>query len=87
MSLGIKGKFLVGFDGSEHRLLHDGVVVIEGQRVKYVGKTYSRHVERWIDASGCLVIPGLINTHIHAASSPKDKSFLEDVGARHFYMY
>ena len=86
MSLGIKGKFLVGFDGSEHRLLHDGVVVIEGQRVKYVGKTYSGHVERWIDASGCLVIPGLINTHIHAASSPKDKSFLEDVGARHFYM-
>lgn len=31
-------------------------------------------------------MPGLINTHIHASSSPKDKSFLEDVGARHFYM-
>ena len=28
----------------------------------------------------------MINTHVHAASSPKDKSFLEDVGARHFYM-
>jgi len=84
--LGIKGKFVVGFDGDEHRLLRDGVVVIEGKRVKHVGKSYSGQVDRWIDASGSLVIPGLINTHIHAAGSPKDKSFLEDVGARHFYM-
>jgi len=84
--LGIKGKFVVGFDGDEHRLLRDGVVVIEGERVKHVGKSYSGRVDRWIDASGSLVMPGLINTHIHAAGSPKDKSFLEDVGARHFYM-
>ncbi|UCD44574.1 MAG: amidohydrolase family protein [Candidatus Bathyarchaeota archaeon] len=86
MSFGIKGKFIVGFDGEEHRLLEDGVVVVEGRRIKHVGKTYSGEVERWIDASKGLVMPGLINTHIHASSSPKDKSFLEDVGARHFYM-
>ena len=86
MSIGIKGKFVIGFDGKEHRLLRDGVVVIEGNRVKHVGKSYSGQVDRWIDASGGLVMPGLINTHIHAAGSPKDKSFLEDIGARHFYM-
>ncbi len=86
MSLGIRGKFVVGFNGEEHRLLRDGVVVIEGRRIKHVGKTYRGEVNRWIDASDCLVMPGLINTHIHASSSPKDKSFLEDVGARHFYM-
>jgi cytosine/adenosine deaminase-related metal-dependent hydrolase len=86
LSIGIKGKFVVGFDGEEHRLLRDGVVVIEGERVKHVGKSYSGRVDRWIDASSSLVMPGLINTHIHAAGSPKDKSFLEDVGARHLYM-
>jgi 5-methylthioadenosine/S-adenosylhomocysteine deaminase len=86
LSIGIKGKFVIGFDGKEHRLLRNGVVVVEGERVKHVGKSYSGQVDRWIDASGGLVIPGLINTHIHAAGSPKDKSFLEDVGARHFYM-
>lgn len=86
MSIGIKGKFVIGFDGEEHRLLRDGVVVIEGKRVEHVGKSYSGRVDRWIDASSSLVMPGLINTHIHAAGSPKDKSFLEDVGARHFYM-
>ncbi|MFQ5820856.1 MAG: amidohydrolase family protein [Candidatus Heimdallarchaeota archaeon] len=86
MSIGIRGKFIVGFDGKEHKLLHDGVVIIEGNRIKYVGKSYTGEVNRWIDASRSLVMPGLINTHIHASSSPKDKSFLEDVGARHFYM-
>ena len=67
-------------------MLKDGVVVIEGNRVKHVGKTYSGSVDRWIDATDSLVIPGMINTHIHAASAPKDKSFLEDVGARALYM-
>ena len=86
MSLGIKGKYIVGYDGVEHRMLHDGVVVIEGNRVKHVGKTYNGSVERWIDAKNSLVMPGLINTHIHAASAPKDKSFIEDVGARALYM-
>jgi 5-methylthioadenosine/S-adenosylhomocysteine deaminase len=86
MSLGIRARFIVGFDGEEHRLLHDGVVIIEGKKIKHVGKTYTGKVERWIDAGQSLVIPGLINTHIHASSSPKDKSFLEDVGARYFYM-
>lgn len=76
----------MGFDGKEHRLLRDGVIIIEGNRIKHVGKSYASEVNRWIDASRSLVMPGLINTHIHASSSPKDKSFLEDVGARHFYM-
>ena len=86
MSLGIRGRFVVGFDGKEHRILHDGVVIIEGSKIKHVGRSYSGRVERWIDTGRSLVMPGLINTHIHASSSPKDKSFLEDVGARHFYM-
>ena len=86
MSLGIRSKFIVGFDGVEHRLLIDGTVVIEGKRIKYVGKSYQGTADRWIDAGQSLVMPGLVNTHIHAASAPKDKSFLEDVGARHFYI-
>ena len=86
MSIGIRGKFIVGFNGEEHRLLEDGVVIIEGNRIEHVGKTFLGQVERWIDARKSLVMPGLINTHIHASGSPRDKSFLEDVGARHFYM-
>lgn len=86
LSLGIKGRFIVGFDGKEHRLLRDGVVIVDGNRVRHVGKSYSGSVDRWIDAGSSLVIPGLVNTHLHASSSPKDKSFLEDIGVRPLYM-
>lgn len=46
MSLGIRGKWIIGFDGCEHRLLMDGVMVIEGNRVKHVGKSYNGDVDR-----------------------------------------
>lgn len=85
MATGIKGKFIIGHDGIEHRLLNDGVVVYEGNRVIHVGKSYSGEVDEWIDASTGLVMPGLINTHIHAAGAPNDKSFLEDIGVRPLY--
>jgi len=83
--IGIKGSYVVGFDGTEHRMIRDGVVVIEDKRIKYVGRSYDGRVDRWIDAKGCLVTPGFINTHIHASSAPKDKSFLEDIGIRQLY--
>lgn len=85
MVTGIKGKFIIGYDGHEHRLLNNGVVVYDGNRVIHVGKSYSGEVDEWIDASSGLVIPGLINTHIHAAGAPNDKSFLEDIGVRPLY--
>lgn len=33
----IQGGWVVGFDGREHRLLRDGVVVLEGDRIVHVG--------------------------------------------------
>jgi 5-methylthioadenosine/S-adenosylhomocysteine deaminase len=86
MSIGIKGKWIIAHDGNDHRLVRDGVVVTEGNRIKYVGKKFSGKVDRWIDASTHVVIPGMICTHTHASSAPKDKSFIDDTGARHFYM-
>ncbi|MGD0804263.1 MAG: amidohydrolase family protein [Candidatus Bathyarchaeia archaeon] len=85
MSVGLRGSYVVGFDGSEHRLIRDGVVIIEGKRIKHVGKSYDGPVYRWIDADGCLIMPGLINTHLHASTAPRDKSFLEDIGIRQLY--
>jgi cytosine/adenosine deaminase-related metal-dependent hydrolase len=86
MSIGIRGKWIIGYDGDEHRLIRDGIIVTEKNRIKYVGKNYSGSVDRWVDADHHLVIPGLICTHAHASTAPKDKGFIDDVGARHFYM-
>jgi len=67
MSTLIKASWVVGFDGERHRLIMDGEVADEGDRIVYVGRNYEGKPERVIEAKGRLVTPGLIN--IHAVSS------------------
>jgi len=63
----IRGSWVVGYDGREHRLIEDGVVVYEDDRVVHVGKGYDGEADEVTDAKGRLVIPGLVN--IHAVTS------------------
>ncbi|MDR1954519.1 MAG: amidohydrolase family protein [Candidatus Methanoplasma sp.] len=44
-----------------------GDVIIEGEKIVSVGKEYKGSADKEIDASGDIVIPGLINTHTHVA--------------------
>jgi 5-methylthioadenosine/S-adenosylhomocysteine deaminase len=62
----IQGGWVVGFDGTTHELLRDGVVVYEENRILHVGHSFDGSVDRRIDARGKLVSPGFINCHIHA---------------------
>ncbi|MBS7647218.1 MAG: amidohydrolase [Candidatus Bathyarchaeia archaeon] len=58
----------------DNQVIRDGAIVVEDRTIVDVGKTsellrkYPRGYER-IDARGKVVIPGLINTHQHAAMS------------------
>jgi len=63
----IKGSWVVGYDGERHRLITDGEVAYEDDRVIYVGRNYEGSPNNVIDAKGKLVSPGLIN--IHAVTS------------------
>jgi cytosine/adenosine deaminase-related metal-dependent hydrolase len=80
----VKGGWIVAFDGSEHRILQDGVLVYEGDSILYVGKRYDGQVDKVIDASYDLVIPGLINTHGHVGSQAGDRMIL-DAGRRDLF--
>jgi 5-methylthioadenosine/S-adenosylhomocysteine deaminase len=68
----VRGAYVVGFDGRQHHIIRNGVVVYENDRVHYVGKDYGDPVDKMIDAPGCLVSPGFINTHIHSGSNAGD---------------
>ncbi|MBI5879246.1 MAG: amidohydrolase family protein [Chloroflexi bacterium] len=81
----IKASHIIAFDGKQHRYLKDGVVVYEGDSIIHVGRKFDGTLDHLIDATGKLVTPGLIDTHIHMGGSPLDKSFIEDHGKRNFF--
>ena len=50
------------------RIIRDGAVVIDGTRIVDVGKSGQvnpRSVDKVIDARGKIVMPGLVDTHVH----------------------
>ena len=68
----IQGGYVVGFNGKEHEIIKDGVVVFQDDRILFVGKQYSEPVDKIIDAPGCLVSPGFIDTHFHSGINASD---------------
>jgi len=72
LDLFVKGGTVVTMD-AEFRVIEDGAVAIEGDRIAAVGRRVdlepSSHAAKTIDASGTLVLPGMINGHAHAAMS------------------
>jgi cytosine/adenosine deaminase-related metal-dependent hydrolase len=59
----IKASWIIGFQHGTHRVLRDGVVVFEDDRVVHVGQRFDGQVDRTIDATGKLVTPGFVNIH------------------------
>ena len=82
----IKGGWIIAFNGKEHALLRNGVIVVEGNSIVHVGKEYSLPVDKVIDASSHVISPGFISVHAHMMNSPLNKSFFEDTGSRQFGM-
>jgi cytosine/adenosine deaminase-related metal-dependent hydrolase len=62
----LQGGVVVGFDGRSHVLIRDGVVVWEDDRLTFVGKAFSEPVDRTLQATDRLIMPGLIDLHWHA---------------------
>jgi len=84
----IDASHVIAFQDGEHRYLRNGVVVTDGSEIIHVGpqQSWNNVVDESIDARDMVVTPGLINTHTHLYESPLDKSFVEDMGRRQFYL-
>ena len=83
--LALRAGSVIAFDGRGHRLLRDGVVVVEGDRVVHVGRGQPGPVDETIEAPRGVLAPGFISTHAHIAGSPLDRSFIEDRGTAQFF--
>ncbi|MCZ7358989.1 MAG: amidohydrolase family protein [Candidatus Methanoperedens sp.] len=61
--LKIKGGTVLTMDGA---VIQHGVVVIDNGLITSVGREANEKADRVIDATGCIVMPGLINAHTHS---------------------
>jgi cytosine/adenosine deaminase-related metal-dependent hydrolase len=80
----IRGGWVVGYEHGGHTLIPNGVVVTEQDRVLQVGAGFDGRVDRTIDATGKLVVPGFIDTHVHAGHKANQR-LIGDHGRREFY--
>ena len=57
--------------GDDNRVIENGAVLVEGERIKHVGKSddVDGSYDTVIDASNCVVLPGFINAHMHFYST------------------
>ncbi len=56
---------------------HD--LVIEDGNVVAIEANYKGRCDHEVDAGGCLVVPGLINAHVHAGCTPHIRGISEDL--------
>jgi 5-methylthioadenosine/S-adenosylhomocysteine deaminase len=80
----VHGGDVVAYANGGHRLLRGGVVLFEDDRVTFVGRGFAGAVDRRIDATGKLVIPGLVNIHCHADVEAGGR-LIADVGRRDYF--
>lgn len=57
----LRAAWLLAHDGTGHRLIPDGEVVVEGSRVLWTGRHFPGEVARRVDFGAALISPGLID--------------------------
>jgi cytosine/adenosine deaminase-related metal-dependent hydrolase len=76
--------WLVAHDGSGHTLWKDADLVWEGDRILHAGPAFDGAVDVEHDATGQLVIPGFIDTHVHSGHRASHR-LISDVGRPDYF--
>jgi len=80
----IEATWIVGHENGEHRLLRNGVIVYENNKIVYLGQAFDGDVDTVIDAQGKLVCPGFIDTHVHSGHRASHR-LITDTGRPIYY--
>lgn len=65
--------------GKTPELVYGHDLIAEDGSVVAIEPGYQGRVDVEVDGAGCLVIPGLINAHVHPGTTPRSRGLAEDV--------
>ncbi len=82
MRTSIINGIVLAWNGARHHVIQTGVVVFQDDSIEYVGAAYDGPVDQTIDATGRLVIPGLVNSHLHVTDTPFTRGHMEETQAQ-----
>lgn len=80
----IEASWIVAYEENDHKLIKDGVVVYEDNKILYVGQSFDGEVDNTISANGSLVCPGFIDTHVHSGHRASHR-LITDTGRPMYY--
>ena len=75
----IRNGAVVAFVDERHVHLPVGEVAFAGTHIIYVGERYDGAAASIVDASGMIVMPGLVNAHFHATDGAFTRGYWEDM--------
>ncbi len=65
--------------GADPELIYGHDLIVENGSVAAIEPNYRGRTDVEVEAAGCLVIPGLINAHVHPGTTPRSRGLAEDV--------
>jgi cytosine/adenosine deaminase-related metal-dependent hydrolase len=84
MRTAVKATWIVAHERGTHTLIRDGIAVYEGNRFIHVGTAFDGQVDATIDATGKLLAPGFIDTHVHSGHRASHR-LITDTGRPMYY--
>ena len=84
----VNADWVVAYDPATegHSYIRNGSVVFRDDTIIHVGKGYEGAVDTVIDGTDVMVMPGLLDLHLHAYQEIHGKGFFEDLASKHMWM-
>ena len=68
-----------------HVYMPDADVAFEDGVLRFVGRGYDGPADTVVPGAGLMVMPGLVNIHLHPSSEPMNKGLIDEIGSPGFY--
>ena len=80
--------WIIGYDPQSggHTYIPNGDLVFSGNQVSFVGRGYGGGADTIVDGTDLMVMPGLMNLHVHSFHELHFKGFFEDLASKHLWM-